>query len=40
MSVLGVTEVQWKGEGEIKNDNLWCIYSGGERTERGTRFNN
>ena len=31
MSVLGVTEVQWKGEGEIRNEIVWFIYSGGER---------
>ena len=31
MSVLGVSEVRWKGQGEIRSGD----YSGGERAERG-----
>ena len=35
VSVLGVSEVRWKGQGEIKSGDYTVYYSGGERTERG-----
>ena len=35
MSVLGVSEVRWKGQGEIRSDDYTVYYSGGERAERG-----
>ncbi|PNF37355.1 hypothetical protein B7P43_G17906 [Cryptotermes secundus] len=34
-SVLGVSEVRWKGQGEIRSGNYTVYYSGGERAERG-----
>ena len=35
MSVLGVSKVRRKGEGEIRNDDYTTYYSVGERAERG-----
>ena len=35
VSVLGVSEVRWKGQGEIKTGDYTVYYSGGERAERG-----
>ena len=35
VSVLGVSEVRWKGQGEIRNGDYAMYYSGGERAERG-----
>jgi len=35
VSVLGVSEVWWKGQGEIRNGDYTVYYSGGERAERG-----
>ena len=35
VSVLGVSEVRWKGQGEIRSGDYTVYYSGGERTERG-----
>ena len=34
VSVLGVSDVRWKGQGEIRSD-YTVYYSGGERAERG-----
>ena len=34
MSVLGVSEVRWKGQGEIRSGDYTVYYSGGERAER------
>jgi len=34
VSVLGVSEVRWKGQGEISSDDYTVYYSGGERSER------
>ncbi|PNF26114.1 hypothetical protein B7P43_G04456 [Cryptotermes secundus] len=34
-SVLGVTKVQWKGQGEIRSGDYTVYYSGGEWAERG-----
>ena len=34
MSVLGVKEVQWKGQGEIISGDYTVCYSGGEGAER------
>jgi len=34
VSVLGVSEVQWKRQGEIRSDDYTVYYSGGERAER------
>ena len=33
VSVLGVSEVQWKGKGEIRSGDYTVYYSGGERAE-------
>jgi hypothetical protein len=33
--VLGVSEVRWKGEGEIRSGDYTVYYCGGDRTERG-----
>jgi exonuclease III len=33
--VLGVSEVWWKGQGEIKSGDYTVYYSGGDRAERG-----
>ena len=33
--VLGVSEVRWKGQGEIRSGDFTVYYSGGERAERG-----
>ena len=35
MSVLGVSEVRWKGQGEIRSGDYTVYYSGGEQAERG-----
>ncbi|PNF33125.1 hypothetical protein B7P43_G14718 [Cryptotermes secundus] len=35
VSVLGVSEVRWKGQGEIRSGHYTVYYSGGERAERG-----
>ena len=35
VSVLGVSEVRWKGQGEIRSGDYAVYYSGGERAERG-----
>jgi len=35
VTVLGVNEVWWKGQGEIRSGDYTVYYSGGERTERG-----
>ncbi|PNF31362.1 hypothetical protein B7P43_G10068 [Cryptotermes secundus] len=35
VSVLGVSEVRWKGQGEIRSDDYTVYYSGGEWAERG-----
>ena len=35
VSVLGVSEVRWKGKGEIRSGDYTVYYSGGERAERG-----
>jgi len=35
VSLLGVTEVRWKGQGEIRIGDYTVYYSGGERAERG-----
>ena len=35
VSVLGVSEVRWKGQGEIRRFDYTVYYSGGERAERG-----
>jgi hypothetical protein len=35
VSVLGVSEVRWKGQGEIRSGNYTVCYSGGDRAERG-----
>ena len=34
LSVLGVSEVRWKGKGEIRSGDYTVYYSGGERVER------
>ena len=35
LSVLGVSEVRWKGQGEIRSGDYTVYYSGGEGAERG-----
>ena len=35
VSVLGVSGVRWKGQGEIRSDDYIVYYSGGEQAERG-----
>ena len=35
LSVLGVGEVRWKGQCEIRSGDYTVYYSGGERAERG-----
>jgi hypothetical protein len=35
VSVLGVSEERWKGQGEIKCGDYAMYYSGGERAENG-----
>ena len=35
VSVLGASEVRWKGQGEIRSGDFTVYYSGGERAERG-----
>jgi len=35
VSVLGVNEVRWKGQGEIRSGDFTVYYWGGERAERG-----
>ena len=35
VSVLGVSELRWKGQGEISSGDYTVYYSGGERAERG-----
>ena len=35
VSILGVSEVRWKGEGEIRSGDYTVYYSGGERAEKG-----
>ncbi|PNF38086.1 hypothetical protein B7P43_G16077 [Cryptotermes secundus] len=35
VSVLGVSEVRWKGQGEIRSGDYTVYYPGGERAERG-----
>jgi len=34
-SVLGVREVRWKGQGEIRSGDYTVYYSGGEQAEKG-----
>jgi len=34
VSILGVSEVQWKGQGEIRSGDYTVYYSGGERAEK------
>jgi exonuclease III len=33
--VLGVSEVRWKGQGEIRSRDYTVFYSGGDKAERG-----
>jgi hypothetical protein len=35
VSVLGVSEEQWKGKGEIRSGDYPVYYSSGDRAERG-----
>jgi exonuclease III len=35
VSILGVSEVRWKGQGEIRSGDYTVYYSGGERAEKG-----
>ena len=35
LSILGVSEVRWKGQGEIRSGHYTVFYSGGERAVRG-----
>jgi len=35
VSTLGVSEVRWKGQGEIRSGDYTVYYSGGERAEKG-----
>jgi len=35
VSVLGVNEVRWKGQGETRSGDYTMDYLGGERAERG-----
>jgi hypothetical protein len=35
VSVMGVTEVRWKGQGEVRSDDCTMYCSGGEKSERG-----
>ena len=35
VSVLGASEVRWKGQGEIRSGDYTVYYSGGERAEKG-----
>ena len=35
LSILGVSEVRWKGQSEIRSGDYTVYYSGGERAERG-----
>jgi hypothetical protein len=35
LSFLGVSEVRWKGQGEIRSGDYTVYYWGGERAERG-----
>ena len=35
VSVLGVSEVRWKGQGEIRSGDYTVYYSGGKRAEKG-----
>jgi hypothetical protein len=35
VSVLGVTEVRWKGQGEVRSGDYTVYYSGGDSAERG-----
>jgi hypothetical protein len=34
VAVLGVSEVQWKGQGDIRSVHYTVYYSGGERAEK------
>ena len=34
VSLLGVSEVRWKGQGEIRSHDYTVYYSGGERAEK------
>src|SRR6266581_8707580 len=35
LSILGVSEVRWKGQGDFVSDGVRIIYSGGEECQRG-----
>ena len=35
MSVLHISEVRWKGQGEIRSGDYTVYYFGGERAEKG-----
>src|SRR6267154_1577204 len=35
LSILGVSEVRWTGQGDFESDGVRIIYSGGEVHERG-----
>jgi hypothetical protein len=35
VSVLGVSEVRWKSQGEIRSGDYTVYYSGGDRADRG-----
>jgi hypothetical protein len=35
VSILGVSKVRWKGQGEIRSGDYTVYYSGGERAEKG-----
>jgi hypothetical protein len=35
VSMLGVSEMRWKGQGEIRSGDYTVYYSGGDRAERG-----
>jgi hypothetical protein len=35
MSIMGVSEVRWKGQGEIRSGDYTMYYSGGEKSESG-----
>ena len=35
LSILGISEIHWKGQGDLITDEIRMVYSGGERCERG-----
>ena len=38
ISLMGVTEIRWKGRGDIESDGFRILYAGGEKSQQGVNL--